>query len=91
MTYDTMIDTDHGMISREIFSAKAVFDDELEKVFTRAWLFVGHESQVPNPGDYFTSRMGTESVILARDKGLSVRPRQYAAVHMSVSQLELHH
>jgi len=68
MNYNSMIDSDHGMISREIFSEKAVFDDELEKVFTRAWLFVGHESQIPNPGDYFTSRMGTESVILARDK-----------------------
>ncbi|MFB9127522.1 aromatic ring-hydroxylating dioxygenase subunit alpha [Paraburkholderia dipogonis] len=68
MNYDSMIDADHGMISREIFSEKAVFDEELEKVFTRAWLFVGHESQIPNPGDYFTSRMGAESVILARDK-----------------------
>ena len=68
MNYDRMIDTDHGMISREIFSAKAIFDEELEKIFTRAWLFVGHESLIPNPGDFFTSRMGAESVILARDK-----------------------
>ena len=68
MNYDKLIDTDHGMISREIFSAKAIFDEELEKVFTRAWLFVGHESLIPNPGDFFTSRMGAESVILARDK-----------------------
>lgn len=68
MSYDEMIDTDRGMISREIFSSKAIFDEELEKVFTRAWLFVGHESQIPKPGDYFASRMGAESVILTRDK-----------------------
>jgi phenylpropionate dioxygenase-like ring-hydroxylating dioxygenase large terminal subunit len=36
-------------------------------VFSRAWLFVGHESQIPKPGDYFVSRMGEESVILCRD------------------------
>ena len=68
MNYNQMIDTDRGLISREIFSDKAIFDEELERVFTRAWLFVGHESQIPNPGDFFTSRMGTESVILTRDK-----------------------
>lgn len=66
--YTQMIDTDRGLISREIFSAKDIFEEEVERVFTRAWLFVGHESQIPNPGDYFTSRMGTESVILTRDK-----------------------
>jgi phenylpropionate dioxygenase-like ring-hydroxylating dioxygenase large terminal subunit len=66
--YNAMVKLREGKISREIFSDKDIYQDELEKVFTRAWLFVGHESQVPNPGDFFTSRMGAESVILARDK-----------------------
>ena len=68
MNYTQMIDTGRGVISREIFSHAHVYEEELERVFTRAWLFVGHESQVPRPGDFFTSRMGTESVILTRDK-----------------------
>src|ERR1700734_834520 len=62
-----MIDTDRGRISREIFVAPEFHREELEKLFTRAWLFVGHESQIPNPGDFFVSRMGGESVILCRD------------------------
>lgn len=33
-----------------------------------AWLFIAHESQVPNRNDYFISRMGEESVILTRDR-----------------------
>jgi phenylpropionate dioxygenase-like ring-hydroxylating dioxygenase large terminal subunit len=66
--YDAMINLEEGLIGREIFSDKEIYEDELEKVFTRAWLFVGHESQIPKPGDYFTSRMGAESVILTRDK-----------------------
>ena len=64
---DELIDTQRGLISREIFVSPDFHKAELERVFARAWLFVGHESQIPNPGDYFVSRMGDESVILCRD------------------------
>lgn len=63
-----LIDLERGWISREIFVSEEIHRLELDRLFTRAWLFVGHESQVPKPGDYFTSRMGDESVILCRDK-----------------------
>jgi phenylpropionate dioxygenase-like ring-hydroxylating dioxygenase large terminal subunit len=66
-TFDKWVDAKRGLISREIFSNESLFQQELEKIFTRAWLFVGHESQIPKPGDYFVSRMGAESVILCRD------------------------
>ncbi|MCC6778040.1 MAG: aromatic ring-hydroxylating dioxygenase subunit alpha [Hyphomicrobiales bacterium] len=62
-----ILDFDRGIISREIFVDADVYRDELAKLFTRAWLFVGHESLIPNPGDFFASRMGEESVILCRD------------------------
>ena len=63
-----LVDLKHGVISREIFVDKDIYQQEQERVFARVWLFVGHESQIPKPGDYFTSRMGEESVILTRDK-----------------------
>ncbi len=61
------VDMENGLVSREIFVNDAIYRQEQEQVFTRAWLFIGHESQIPNPGDYFTSYMGEESVILTRD------------------------
>ncbi len=64
---DQLVDADAGIISREIFVSKELYEQELETLFTRAWLFVGHESLVPKAGDFFTSRMGEESVILCRD------------------------
>ncbi|MGX1101341.1 aromatic ring-hydroxylating oxygenase subunit alpha [Amorphus sp. MBR-141] len=67
-TARSLIDLDRGVISRELFVSESLYKRELETLFARAWLFVGHESQIPNPGDFFTSRMGEESVILVRDK-----------------------
>jgi phenylpropionate dioxygenase-like ring-hydroxylating dioxygenase large terminal subunit len=62
------VDLDQGLVSREIFVSDEIYQQELEKVFARAWLFVGHESQIAKPGDFFVSSMGEESVILCRDR-----------------------
>src|SRR5258708_854186 len=63
-----LVDLKAGQISREIFVNDEIYTEELERIFARAWLFVGHDSQIPNPGDYFVSSMGEESVILCRDR-----------------------
>src|ERR687888_1302241 len=63
-----LVDLDRGVISREIFVNEAIYQQEQEQIFARTWLFVGHESQVKKPGDYFVSCMGEESVILTRDQ-----------------------
>jgi phenylpropionate dioxygenase-like ring-hydroxylating dioxygenase large terminal subunit len=46
-----LVDLAAGQISREIFVNCEIYQEELERVFARAWLFVGHESQIPNSGD----------------------------------------
>ncbi len=63
-----LVDLKTAEISREIFVNEAIYAEEQEKIFARAWLFVGHESQIPNPGDFVGSCMGEESVILCRDR-----------------------
>lgn len=63
-----LVDIENGTIGREIFVSDEIFKQELEKIFTRSWLFVGHEQLIPEPDDYFVSRMGLDSVILTRDR-----------------------
>ena len=63
-----LVDVHQGEISREIFVNQDIYQEEQERIFTRAWLYVGHESQIKNPGDFFVSKMGEESVILTRDR-----------------------
>jgi phenylpropionate dioxygenase-like ring-hydroxylating dioxygenase large terminal subunit len=62
-----VIDPDTGKLDRRIFSDEAVYDDEMEKIFGRAWLMIGHESLVPNVDDFFHTYMGEDPVILTRD------------------------
>jgi len=64
----SLVDIDHGMISREVYTNEDIYRQELEQIFMRAWLFVGHESMVPKPGDFAASRMGAEEVLLVRDQ-----------------------
>ena len=64
----SLADLETGIISREIYVNEDIYAQELEQIFGRAWLFVGHESQVPNPGDFILSLMGEEEVILTRDR-----------------------
>ena len=63
-----LVNLDAGTVSREIFVNEEIYAQEQEQLFARAWLFVGHVSQIPKPGDYFVSCMGEESVILCRDR-----------------------
>ncbi len=62
-----VIDPATGKLDRRIFTDEAVYADEMEKIFGRAWLMIGHESLVPAPDDFFHTYMGQDPVILTRD------------------------
>lgn len=64
---EQLVDIDAGLVNRAIFHDQGVYDRELEDIFGKSWLFVGHESQIPNKDDYFLSRFGREEVIVMRD------------------------
>jgi phenylpropionate dioxygenase-like ring-hydroxylating dioxygenase large terminal subunit len=61
------VDIERGLIGRRIFVDPEIYEAELAAIFSRCWLFLAHETQLPNPGDYVTCRMGETPVIVTRD------------------------
>ncbi len=68
-----LIDEQAAWVSRRAFLDRDVYDQEQERVFQRCWLFLGHESQLAKPRDFFTTYMGEESVIVVRDTNGQLR------------------
>jgi anthranilate 1,2-dioxygenase (deaminating, decarboxylating) large subunit len=56
-----------GAVHRAIYKDAGVFRLEMDRIFRCTWVFVGHESEVGEPGDYRTLRIGSEPVIFGRD------------------------
>ena len=65
----SLVETSRGMVSRNIFFEPEIYQQELEQIFSRCWLYLCHETQIPNPGDFFSTYMGEDPVVVARDAG----------------------
>jgi phenylpropionate dioxygenase-like ring-hydroxylating dioxygenase large terminal subunit len=53
-------------VHRDLYLSEELFALEQERLFARAWIFVGHASQVPRPGDYLTAAIAGRPLILVR-------------------------
>jgi len=71
MLLKNMVEKDR--VHRRTYTDPAIFEIEMEQIFNKVWTYVGHESQVKNPGDYWTVFVGREPMILVRHKDMSVQ------------------
>jgi glycine betaine catabolism A len=55
-------------LAQRYFVSSEIFAQEQNKIFSRQWVLVGHQNQIANPGDYFTTEVAGESLIMVRDK-----------------------
>ncbi len=53
-------------VSRRIFQDPEIFELELERIFESNWVYLAHESQLPNEHDYFSTQIGRQPVLVTR-------------------------
>ena len=64
-----------------VYTDPAIFQEELEKIWYRTWVYVGHVSEVPNPNDFVMKFIGPQSVIMTRDKAGAIHLIQNRCAH----------
>jgi len=64
---------DAKALPQRYFISPDVFAEEQEKIFSRQWVLVGHQSRIAHAGDYFVSKVANESLIVIRDKRGEIR------------------
>jgi phenylpropionate dioxygenase-like ring-hydroxylating dioxygenase large terminal subunit len=62
-----------GRVHRSVYSDPEIFDLEVDRIFGTAWIYVGHESQIKNSGDFVATRIGRKPLLLVRDAEGKIR------------------
>ncbi|WP_156292875.1 Rieske 2Fe-2S domain-containing protein [Serratia oryzae] len=64
-----VIDKEKGIYrcNRAIFTDESLFELEMKAIFEGNWIYLAHESQIAEPGDYYTLTMGRQPIIITRD------------------------
>ncbi len=78
---ETAVSIATGEVQREIFVNEDVFDQEMERIFKRSWLFLCHETQIPERGDFFEAPMGQDNVLVVRQKDGSIKALMNSCSH----------
>ena len=60
-------------LDQRFYKDESIFDLEKNHIFYDSWIFIGHESQIPNKGDYFIYKLLDEEIIVLRNKENEVK------------------
>jgi len=72
-------------VHRRIYIEQEIFELEMERIFERNWVFIGHDSEVAHPGDYKTVRIGTQPAIMTRDEDGAIHVLMNRCMHRGAS------
>jgi Rieske 2Fe-2S family protein len=64
---------DTRTLAQRYFVSPEIFGHEKKRIFSGQWVLVGHQNQIVKAGDYFTSEIAGESLIVVRDQRSTIR------------------
>ncbi|MDO6966658.1 aromatic ring-hydroxylating oxygenase subunit alpha [Rhizobium alvei] len=69
--YNALIEPNR--VHSRVYYDEAIFQEELEKIWYRTWVYVGHTSEIPNKNDYVVKSIGPTPILMVRDKDGEIR------------------
>jgi len=64
MNLTSLVEPDR--VHKTVYTDPAIFESEIERIWEKIWVYCGHESQVPAPGDYYAVNIGRQPMIMVR-------------------------
>jgi p-cumate 2,3-dioxygenase subunit alpha len=68
-------------VNRRVFVDEEIFALERERIFDKVWLYIGHSSEIPRPGDFVRRQVAGRPLILVRDRQGTVRVLVNSCTH----------
>jgi len=68
-------------VHRDVYTSAELFDLEMERLWQSAWTYIGHESQVPNAGDFYTACIARQPLLMIRGAEGTVRVLHNRCAH----------
>ncbi|HUB45469.1 MAG TPA: aromatic ring-hydroxylating dioxygenase subunit alpha [Acetobacteraceae bacterium] len=68
-------------VHRDVYTDPEIFRLEMQRLWPRTWIYVGHTSQIPAAGDFITCDIGTVPVLMIRQPDASVRVLRNRCAH----------
>jgi phenylpropionate dioxygenase-like ring-hydroxylating dioxygenase large terminal subunit len=82
MNVSQLIEPDR--VHRRVYTDQQIFEREMTQIFERVWVYCGHETQVPRPGDYHTLAIGRNPMFMMRGKDMQIHVLHNRCPHRGV-------
>lgn len=88
--YKDLVQQDGAMVDPSMYTDPELFELEMDKIFRKTWVWVGHESEVKNSGDFKRAMVGLSPVIVVRDRTGKVNVLENRCRHRGATVCEKH-
>jgi phenylpropionate dioxygenase-like ring-hydroxylating dioxygenase large terminal subunit len=86
-----LVNDDGSLVSRRCWSDPYVYELEKQAIFGKSWLFLGHESQIKNPGDFVQAYMCETPIILSRGQDNGIYANVNSCTHRGLPVCRVDH
>lgn len=78
----------HDKVDSSLYYDASIFEEELNRIFYKTWVWVAHESEIRNPGDFRTAMIGRQPVIVVRDRSGAINVLENRCRHRGATVCE---